>query len=119
MTTVGYGDMIILKRGVCMYVNNNGFKLFDIEFTKLRGYCENQIMCRLDLVKILDDERIGWVPVPQVVAASEPEVTRKEEVLNAALKRNTIKTAVDKFKQNYYEIREDVKHREIRNGWLN
>ena len=56
--------MIILKRGICMYINTNGFNLCGINFVKL---CGGEQTCRLDLFKILDDERIGWIPfVPEV-----------------------------------------------------
>ena len=139
-------DMIILKRGICMYINTNGFNLCGINFDKLHG---GEQMCRLDLFKILDDERIGWVHVvpeveiitkvvpevfevvpevfevvPEVEIITEivPEVidlTSHEEVLNAALRRNTVKSIVNKFKQTYQQVREDIKHREIYNGWLN
>lgn len=105
-------DMIILKRGICMYITTNGFNLCGINFGKLHG---GEQMCRLDLFKILDDERIGWVHVvPEVI-----DLTSHEEVLNAALSRNAVKNIVNKFKQTYQQVREDVKHREIRNGWLN
>ena len=129
-------ELIILKRGVCMYVKTNGFTLCGIDFDKIHG---DQMMCRLDLFKILDDERIGWVPVShvtdlsaheEVVPPSHEEVVPsmidlteetvdKEDVLNAALNRITVKSVVNKFKQTYHQVREDVKNREIRNGWLN
>ena len=66
-------EIIILKRGICMYLKTNGFKLFDIEFTNHKS---DDKTCRLDLVKILDDERIGWVPVvPDLI-----DLTCREEV---------------------------------------
>ena len=109
-------DMIILKRGICMYINTNGFKLCGIEFSKLHG---GEQMCRLDLFKILDDERIGWVHVVPEVVPEVVDLTFREDVLNAALKRNTVKNVVNNFRQTYYQVREDVKQNEIRNGWLN
>lgn len=116
-------ELIILKRGICMYVKTNGFTLCGIDFGKIHG----DQMCRLDLFKILDDERIGWVPVSheEVVPPSHEVVPsvidlteEKEDVLNAALNRITVKSVVNKFKQTYHQVREDVKNREIRNGWL-
>jgi len=128
--------IVILKRGIYLRFIGNNFRFRidcggrgHIDFDPLRG---DEKMCQLDLVKILEDERIGWVPVtvPEVPKVPEvptvPEVLKvpevafsHEDVLNAALKRNIVKSAVSKFKQSYSQVREDVKHREIRNGWLN
>ena len=147
---------VILKRGAYLRFMGNQFRfridfgspLGHIDFDPVRGDAK---MCRLDLVKIVNDERVGWVPfekfahlrqlaedkakevrkkapvVPDVpfdqevplIPVDEPQDFSREEVLNATLKRTTLKEAVNKFKQTYHQIRDDVKHREIRNGWLN
>ena len=60
---------VILKRGI--YLNKKGNVLqifgtgFQIFFNKIQSNMTYK-MCRLDLVKILDDERIGWV-VPLII----------------------------------------------------
>ena len=70
---------VILKRGIYLNkVSSNGPGMhisgpgFSIVFQKI---WENDMvlkMCRLDLVKILDDERIGWVPfVPKIDKKNE------------------------------------------------
>ena len=132
---------VILKRGVYLRFMGNQFR-FRIDFGSPFGHIDfdpvrgDAKMCRLDLVKIVNDERVGWVPFAHLRQFAEEEVRKKapdlisfdqeepqdfsrEEVLNATLKRTTIKEAVNKFKQTYHQIRDDVKHREIRNGWLN
>ena len=59
--------VVILKRGI--YLNKKGEILeifgtgWQIKFSKINS---NKIMCRLDLVKILDDERNGWI-VPSFI----------------------------------------------------
>lgn len=116
--------VVILKRGISMRFIGNHFRFRidshssfgHIDFDPLRG---DEKMCRLDLFKFIEDERVGWISLVNLDSREDAPEVSHEDVLNAAIKRNIVKTAVDKFKMTYYEAREDIKHREIRNGWLN
>ena len=52
------------------------------------------------------------------ISSNDKNISR-EDILNATMKRNTIKEGVKKFKQNYTKIREDIKQKEIIDGWRN
>ena len=105
-------NMIILKRGICMYTNPNGFDLCGISFLKLRG---DEQMCRLDLVKILDDERIGWVPFTKEVPPSGPRIAEYDFFSDEPC---TMKKLLGREPDLIDLTREPSTKRKIVNGWL-
>jgi hypothetical protein len=154
-------SFVILKRGIRILLNYFNKMRIDcgksgyFEFDRLpQG--ENKI-CRLDLVRIVNDERIGWVPFIQEKSIQNEEVNEiktesvyvkdlfsfdavydsisnfseqinissndknisREDILNATMKRNIVKEGVKGFKQNYTKIKEDIKQKEIIDGWRN
>lgn len=166
----GDQTIVILKRGIrILFMNYHNIMRIDcgnsgfFEFYRL-PQSENK-MCRLDLVRIVNDERIGWVPFIQEKCIQNEEVNEiktessyvkdlfsfdavydsisnfseqinvfdeniskehtmkgnisREDILNATMKRNIVKEGVKNFKQNYTKIREDIKQKEIIDGWRN
>jgi hypothetical protein len=69
--------VVILKRGISLRFMGSHFRFridtrsFRIDFDSLRG---DEKMCRLDLVKIIEDERMGWI-APVTPVTPEAPVT--------------------------------------------
>jgi len=55
----------------------------------------------------------------QINISSNDKNISREDILNATMKRNIVKEGVKGFKQNYTKIKEDIKQKEIIDGWRN
>jgi hypothetical protein len=108
------GDtFVILKRGVYIRFMGSQFQINlgpigQIDFNPMKGEVK---MCRLDLVKIVEDERVGWIPfkVPEVIDLTETRISTLELLDRINILSDLIITESENNKKHIDELTEHNK----------